>query len=497
IDVVLPHYILQDRTFGQLCADLAEDDFSRNRFHEYGKTILEQLRFLKAGRIAAARKEISGTDKSGRKIFDTGSPIRFPNLSTGNVVTSYLLYHLSALHLAERAAQSERQFQQKLSEALIMETIAQGFLADAFSSGHLLVPVSDRLAPLHGRNTRETHNFYRNQGVYVINSRGEVWQTFGDRLMHWYAPAYRAVLEACRHSLRELLIVFYHSKGREIPPKLNSWLNAVAPNKSPASVVSLWLSVRDGVDYYAERWLPTLMLLPMPVTASWSYRTQERDSHNIRKRRHFPQLREEGFHDPDLINIDRSFLYPRDKVPDWLIPQIFLNEKPVTPDSLIRTHPDWASVQWIQNRHVPPSFKGMLLGFGGQMTIADGENNTGGMLAVGYGLWNDLLLVRNVSVGITLYPSLHQPERLMLAQTAGFDFPFSITSWLGAFRAEGGTAIGLRRKYDDIGGMFAIGLNSRVFSLRFTNAGFTWRLKYQCFYLERTIKGLALEVIFQ
>ncbi len=485
----LPHSLWNGHTFGQLCALQAADDFVRDRFHERGQTILEQLRRLTAERIATAWQHASAmstdTDNSAAEAH---------HLQARNVVSAYLVHHLMALRLAGHRAGPDLSEQQVLVSALQWEVIAQGYLADAFSSGHLLVPLSGPLAWLQRRNSIEAHNYHRNQGVYVVNSRGDVWQTFGDRLLHWYAPTYRAVLEACRYSLREVLVVFYQTSTCTMPRELEFWLDSIVPDLSPRQLVSSWLSERDGADYYATLRMPTLLLLPMPTAATWSFRTPNRDEHGIRRHRHFPQLHEEGLHDPDLTNIDREFLYHRSGVPDWLIPEPFRDNPPVHPDSLIKKHPDWASVRWIQNRYAPPSYKGVLVHIGGQVTCQSGSWRTGSLLGIGYGLWDDLILLKNISFSAVILPSVHEPRRLLLVPSVGGGLAIG-SGRLKALRVEGGLAIGLRSEYDDIGGMLAVGIDSRTYALRFTNAGITWRLKYQWFHLNRLLHGPSLELI--
>jgi hypothetical protein len=492
---IFPHQLWQGMTFGQICEQLAENDLVRSRFHDRGKTILDQLRSLTTEHIDVAWNEISAPSINNPAAIFSESDIFPPDFSAGNVVSTYLLYHLLALRMAESAARSETDVQMRLRRAMVLEAIAQGYLADAFSAGHILTPVSDLFEPLHPRNTKEAHNFYRSQGVYVINSLGDAWQTFGDGLMHWYVPTYRPVYKACCYSLKELLAVFYQTGEYLVPTALKSWLNVVTVDIDPDQMVSSWLLSRNGDSYFTEWRMPTLMLLPMPVAASWSFRTQEKDEHGIRRRYHFPQLREEGLHDPDLTAIDREFLYSRSAIPDWLIPPLFLRAKPVAPDSLIRSHPDWASVSWIQNRYAPPSYKGLLIHVGGQLVYSDGDSQTGGIAAIGYGLWDDLLLIKNVSISTAILPSAYEPERLLLVPSAGFGVPFSIIQWFKTLRIDAGAAFGLRSKYDAIGGMFAIGIDSKAWPIHFTNAGLTWRLKYQWFYLDRKLNGPALELI--
>jgi len=484
--VALAHRRWNQRTFGEMCAELAADDLARNRFHERGKTILEQLTPLTVERLAAARHRVMDATT------DLSQLVQSQTLSSENVIIAFLLYHLIALRLADQAGQAGQDGLDRLAEALVMEAAAQGYLADAFSAGHILTPRHEPLASLQRRNIIEAHNFHRNRGVYVVNARGDAWQTFGDRLMHWYAPGYRAVLEAGRYSLRELLTVYCHHGG--LPDSLQSWLDGVDGDRPVDEIVSSWLSECVGVEYYTTVRMPTLMLLPMPVAATWSFRTQTRDEHGIRRLHHFPQLRDDGFHDPDLVEADRNFLYPQSTVPDWMIPPPLRQPDSMDPRELIKEDADYASVLWTQNRHVPPSFKGCLIILGGQLTFEGSRHRYGGQLGVGYGLWDDLMLLKNVSAEVGVLTAAGESDRLMLIPSFGAGLPIGFGP-IKAMRLEGGVATDLRSRYGDVGGMVAAGFDSKSLPLGFTYAGVTLRLKYQLLFLNRTLHGPSLQLI--
>ncbi|MEW5796468.1 MAG: hypothetical protein AB1772_08905 [Candidatus Zixiibacteriota bacterium] len=461
-------------TFGERVAFYASDDFDRSRFHKRGQSIQQQLRSVDL--------PTSGSDAHARH---------------DNVVAAYLTEHLRALQLASEADPSDTQAANMLIYALEREAAAQGFLADAFSSGHLLSYHEGLLTFLARRNRIEAHDYHRNRGAYVINSRGEVWQTFGDGLLHWYPPTYEHAFEACATSLRELLVVWYVSSGRELPSGLRSWLGAVGPDRAAQDVIELWLGDNSGQEYYAEVRLPALLLIPMPVSATWSFRTDQFDDHGARVRQHFPQLREPGWHDPVTFEIDPRYLYPRESVPDWMVPEPLRNSSPTAASEFVRSNPDWASVRYVQARSAPPSYKGALLQVGGQVTIREGRGHTGGTFGLGYGLWDDLVFIKNVSLCATFMPSFHEPSHRLLAGSfeLGFDLPGE--SWPRALRLESGAAVGLGEDFDDFGALFAVGLDSPVMPLSFTYAGITWRLKYQWFSLDSPVSGPALEMVLQ
>lgn len=492
----VPKFLCGDKTFGDLCAFYARHDDRSNRYHDRGRSILDQLRTLKKNQIDSAWTVIKEKSIRGIKIFATDSARSFSDFPAENVIGAYLLHHLMALRLAESAAGNDHPAT-IANDALIMESVAQGYLADAFSSGHMLVPLEDHLALIHPRNNREAHDHFRNQGVYVINSQGRVWQTFGDKLMHYYSSTYDPVFEACRSSLLEVLAVLWHGGKGQPPPYLHRWLNARKTQSSIEETVASWLEHHDGSVYYADRRLPTLLLLPMPVAASWSYRTDDLNEPGQRRRYHFPQLREDGYHDPDMTNIDAEFLYPRSSMPEWLIPDPLRSASPITPYSLITSHPDWASVRWVQHRYAPPSYKGLLTRFGLHLTADGNDSQTGAVLGIGYGLWDDLILFKNLSIDLTYMPSVLEPNRSIVAITAGGGLAFPFVNGIKAMRTDIGLALGTRREYDRDGALVSFGFDSEVHHLKFTNVGITLRVKYQLLFLERTLHGPSLELVFQ
>lgn len=423
------------------------------------------------------------------------SPVFFAEQPDHNVVVNYLLHHFLAIRFAKLAGQEGSKGKEVLRRALIYEAMAQGFLSDAFSSGHLLVPLNDVFSGLHSANNREAYNFYRNEGVYVINSSGDVWQTFGHRLLRWHAPTYRYVLKACVTSLRELFLVYYVSSGDgTIPENLEKWGQSISNGNSMEEMIQGWISTKDGDRYYSIAKMPTLLQLPMPISASWSVRTEKVDEHGIHQRKHYPQFREPGFHDPDLRGIDTEFIYPQSSVPDWMVPELLYDK---SPEELIKSHPDFASVRYVQNRNFPPSYKGLLIHLGGGTTFKKNGSGFGSLFGLGYGLADDLIVINKVSVSVALMPSLDEAKRLLITPSLGFGLklPKPLNLW-EAYLFEIGYALGLRKPFKEDGVMLAVGLGFPTIPLRFTYAGLTVRLKYQRFSLERTWHGVFLEFIF-
>jgi hypothetical protein len=116
---------------------------------------------------------------------------------------------------------------------------------------------------------------------------------------------------------------------------------------------------------------------------------------------------------------------------------------------------------------------------------------------LGYGIWDDLLLIKNVSIAAALQPAFCEPNHHLLTATFGLGIDLPGDGLIGTLRLEGGAAIGLSRDFNDFGPVFALGVDSRVMPLRFTYAGITWRLKYQWFSLDTPVSGPSIEMVLQ
>ncbi len=475
----------ENQNFGELCASFSGNDRSRARFQESGRTILQQLQSLKAAAVEEVWGGLERQNSSANGV--SGRPAE---RSRGNVVANYLLHHLMALRFARLAGTKKIGPEVALTRALVYEAIAQTYLADAFSSGHLLVPLNDPFYVLHSRNNQEAHDFYCSEGVFVMNSKGEVWQTFGDRLLRWYAPSYEHVLQACHTSLCELFFVLYVLADSKIPEALEKWSRPFTKD-SPKAVVKTWLANHEGGKYYSEVRLPTLLLLPMPVSATWSVKNEKDDNPRNNHRKHFPQLFEKGFHDPELENFARNFLYRKEHVPDWMIPEE-LSQK--NPQKLIKSHPDFASVRYFQKSSFSPSYVGLLLSTHAGAVFMKKGKGRGLSFGLGYGLIDDFLLFNKASFDIALTPGLDEPGRLLLGPTFGYGIKVSLHR-VEAVRIETGYAWGLRSPFKSKGFQLALGLESETISLGFTYIGVTFRLNYRWFWVEQTKQGLFLEAV--
>jgi hypothetical protein len=493
--VSLKTKLTQEIKFGESCAQHAGPDSSAARHQRRGKTILEQLRPLSASLLEKVWDEHRQTISSAaHKTTDVLSPAFSAEQPDQNVIVNYLLHHMIALRFAKISGEKKDRKDEVLYRALLYEARALSYLMDSFAAGHLLVTAGDSLFGLHPINNKTAYSFYRNEGVYVINSEGDVWQTFGNKILQWHAPTYRKVMDACMMSLRELFLVYYVSDDEaEIPEQLERWGQSVASGLSLEELVSQWTSTREGVEYYSVLKMPTLLLLPMPVSATWSVRTDERDEHDIFRRHNYPQLRDLGFHDPDLHGLDQEFLYPRSAIPDWMVPELLDRQNPAR---LIQSHPDLASVRFYQTRNFPPSYKGLLFHLGGGPAFKKRGSGFGSHIGLGYGLIDNLLVVHKSSIDLELMPSFDEGRRSLLVPSLGFGLKLPSPSHLwDAYRFEIGYAIGLRSPYKKDGLKFAFGIEFPTITLGFTYAGLTIRLMYRRFSLERTLHGIFLDFV--
>jgi hypothetical protein len=482
-DIILGKMLWNGESFGRISAIFSGDDISQSRCQIRGYTINQQLEPLSAEFI----------DKVWERIKNSPDDIKSIVVTNQNVVFNYLLHHIIALRFAELSGKQRNADGKYMNYALMYEAVAQSYLSDAFSAGHLLLYLFDYLAPFSNYNNQVTHDFYCSEGVYVINARGECWRTFGDKLMQWYSPSFNHVLEACVKSLQELFFVYYSSlKNIDMPGHLNEWAKLNADEISLEELSDSWVTNNDGEGYYSEIKMPALLCIPMPIAASWSVRTDLIDSYGIHKRKHYPQLSEEKFHDPDLNEIDTEFLYPKSSIPDWMIPEFLPND---SLQNLIRYHPEVASVRYMQKRYLPPSYQGFLLSAGGTIVFNNDENNFGASLGIGWGFADEFLFViTKPSVIVSgMYVFSDNNEWLLMADM-GFGINMPVFNMFYP-RFEFGYSRGFQSPYKGGAGKIAVGLDSKTLPLGFTYAGLTFRLKYQFIFFDKTLSSPVFEII--
>jgi hypothetical protein len=481
-DIILSKTLRIGESFGKISSFFSGDDVSQSRCQIRGYTINQQLEPLSAEII----------DNVWERIKNLPDDIKSVEVTNQNVVFNYLLYHLIALRFAELSGKQLSGAKEFMRYALIYEAVAQSYLSDAFSAGHLLLYLFDYLAPFSNYNNQITHDFYCTEGVYVLNAQGDCWRTFGDRLMQWYSPSFNHVLEACNKSLRELFLVYFVSHKVEIPKHLSKWANSIDSELSAGELIEPWLITHSGDKYFSEIKMPALLCIPMPVAATWSVRTEQIDIYGIHKRKHYPQLSEEKFHDPDLNEIDTEFLYARRSIPDWMTPEFLPND---SLQNLIRYHPDVASVRYMQKRYLPPSYQGLLLSAGGTIVFSDDKNNFGASLGVGWGFADEFLfaITKPSLIFSGMYFFSDNKEWLLTA-----DMGFGINTPIFKIfypRFEFGYSWGFQSPYNGGAGMIALGLDSETVPLGFSYAGLTFRLKYQFIFFDKALSSPVVEII--
>lgn len=497
VDIYHSQLIENGRSFGSLVAELAKDDFTKCRFHARGQTVMEQLQLLPRTVIDDIWQEAHASDSL---IFSSNEHFRAKATSNmDNVITRYLAYHLVAIQFAANDFSPKLDAVICLRSALMWEALAQGYLADCFSSGHMVLYWEDPLAALHRRNLHEAHDQHSMQGIFVINAKGDVWQAFGDGILFWNDPSYHHLVEACQASLREVLIAFYLGQNCQLPPELKDWLVQNGQQLPAGELVEKWLHL-PVIELYdtpqPPTLLPSLMHLPMPITATWSRRIDSANSENLSRRHHYPQFNTAGNNDTTLIGLDVNFLYHLSEVPGWMIPQPFQAQPPVLPQSLIRLDPNWASVQFVQDLYHTPSYKGTLL-FGGYQGVFRNEQSQP-IIGIGKGLLEDALLIKNVDVRMQCHFNAGLLQEDVIATPVGGTLINPILSKLASLlkgiRVEGGPALMLGED-PSFGFAFALGLTSNSIPMGFTYAAASFEIIYFGYTPENDIHGIGLRVI--
>ncbi|MBI4547940.1 MAG: hypothetical protein HY707_08170 [Ignavibacteriae bacterium] len=488
VSICIPTLLLDGKTFDELSTMFSDGDDAYARFQERGRSIGEQLERLRGSDIDALLREYASPPHSFDRetLLQTVREIERPG---ENVVVNYLMYHLIGLKLAQAAGGNPVQRGDALRYTMIMEAKAQSYLIDAFCAGHLLVPLDDFLSRLHPTNNRNAHDFYNTEGVFVINSRQETWQAFGDKVLEWYAPSYLHVLNACCTSLRELLLTYFASMDA-VPPALLSWAQTVSAGESPSALVDRWLMIQEGRNYYESTRMPTLLELPMPISAVWSVRTDSLDEMGVHQRKQYPQLREDGLHDPSLEDIDKDFLYPQHAFPQWVRLDF---SRPV--GEMIKQDVNIASVRYVQNRNQLPSFMGLLVEGSGSKNVANGS--IGWSFGAGYGFTDDILFIKNISAGVALIKPSASTLGLFLSPSTGVTVNYPhLPPVVSGTRLSLGYAWGMQQTRED-GLALSIGLESNTYPLGFTYAAIHVRLVYQYLQIQPRVHNVAFGVVMQ
>ncbi len=470
-------------TFASMCAEAAVDDHSAGRYHLERRTVLEQLEGLGAARIDTLTNRARRGDQDLLRGDRHRLRGRVRDLDVGNVVANYLVHHVAALRIAADAAAPAFAARAGASDAdsllrwaLLYEAIAQGFLADAFSAGHLMPPPGRRLRALHPTNRQRLHDHYGSQGLYVLDARGETWHTLGDRLLLWYGPSFDHVFDACLASITEVLVA---GRGGTIAQGI------------------------AGPEWLSRMRLPALLRIPTVAIATWSVSTDSLDTHGLRIRHHYPQLRETGGHDPTLEPGEVRRLPTAAALPDWMIaPELFKTD----PLVLVREHPDYASARFIQPRRPPASFKGIVASVG--QAWFQGATGAGGQLRYGLGYapsGESPLVLRRMSVDALLLEPIATDGPRPVAFTVGFSFKLPGLGiwrepwlrWIEYVRFSGGHAWGRVPPPLHDGARYTVGIESPPLPVKLTNAAVCLRLEGEWWRFKQPRRGVALGVVLQ
>ena len=459
-----------ERSFGDVSAQLAVPDLEPSRFHEPGQTIWQQLSVLRRERIETRWRDASAP-QARRAVLELGAEgLGMLSLGESNVVSSYLVLHLIALRFAREAGQGSAARDTSQSAyrlALLYEAGAQSYLRAAFYAGHMRVPFGSVFWKLHGENTRRAHNHFRDTGLYVVDGRGEVWQTFGDEILASHDPTYRFILGASTSSLREIFLV----------------LAAAAKNETDAMVrTSRWTAADDAPETYLvsdAAFMPTLRLLPVPVYGASA--TRQTDGTFAGKRD--PQLRDVGYHDPSLTGEEVQTLPTKAQYPPGMVPRAW--------------NADLVSVRYPRPDDYPPSFLGLRADLG--LAQLSGEDGTTIEVSAGLGYaWSAGLADLSLRAGY-----LSGPEdgfaTLSLGPRLENPLPWAGLRWIDAFLPEIGYLHDLRDSWSESGGFIGFSGVTRAWSgmTGVVNAGPSLQLGARLYVRRLPLIGFFAAVGFQ
>jgi len=331
-------------------------------------------------------------------------------------------------------------------------------------------------------------------------------------------------------SLQELFLVYYvYVDSTAIPDRLRSIIDTNQKGMTIPAIVRGWTETYDLKDYYELLHMPTLLRLPVPISATWSISAQTPNGES--QRFHYPQVRDSdqdsGFRDPDKENIDEEFLYPSNALPPWLLPERWIpadslhgyrlrdvskGRRDTLAANLIRHDKTIASVRFEQERYIPPSYWGLILTCGGGYLSYKGSTSGVAQVGAAYSpaiaILADVPLLDRLSAGVTYSSFLDNGSlRDLLSVSEGLSFSTTLKPYrLGTrkpfryieyVRVECGYVWGLRDALTSHGGLISVSLESGTIPLWFTYSGITIRPKFSWMFLEETMRGASVEIVIQ
>lgn len=516
IQTRIPEELWAHATFGDISERLVGNDIRPSRFHELGKTIWEELGYLTREALEARWSEASRP--GARTAVERGAEdgLALLERGEGNVVASYVALHVLALRFAAMTGNTGS----TLRLALVYEAAAEAYLRAAFFAAHMRVPFGSPFWSLHAENTRRMHHHFRDTGLFVQNSSGDTWQTFGDDVLESHPPTYRFVLEASATSLRELFLVFllraknepgalrlvvsslsdtdligaaqtWTPRYRDIirghhallpPTQLANRFLVNATLGDLQTRIERWLGSSDAPETYLrsnDAFMPTLRFLPIPVAASMV----ERDSTGVFSSYEHPQLEDAGYHDPELSAAELRHLPSR-------------SQFPMTAD-VRRWQPEYVSVLYPAPHAYPPSFLGLRTDVGLAQLAGEGGSTIGFAAGLGYawpaGLYDVFLRVGYISgvgdgflIG-SFGPRVENP------------FPGGGLRWIDAFLLEIGYVHDLEGSWSESGGVLGLSAVTRAWSglTPFVNMGPALQIGGRVYVRKLPLVGFFAAIGFQ
>jgi hypothetical protein len=464
--------IVAGQSFTELCVAFAAEDGRKDRFQMARKTVLQQLDGLESTEI----------DELWRLRRDADLQVIVPG-SEGvpeNAVAMYIAHHLMALRFANVAAQEGAAGESDFRMMLAYEAVAQGYLHDALSAGHLLVPRHGLMPPIHSVNSRVAHDRYSTDGVFVMNGMGQVYEAFGDGVLTYYGSSFRAALDAARASIASVFFVYLFKLGAApIPKALEDEIRLHTGSVSLDEVVAGWLASRNGSEYYLDAKLPGLLRLPTPIAATWSVRTDDTGG-----RRHYHQLSETGFYDPDLPEELRRQLHSKEVVGRRVNFGFMGSDEEIR--AAIDTVDTLSSVEFVQNMRIQPSYQGVILAVAVGPSLRAGEWGAGLSASLGFGL-EQMALLQDPSIqfGSTFFTNGKSP---LIKGSVGANTPAL------PLRLELGVAAETDSLTESVGLSLGAAIDLFTFDAGFTYIGGQVRLRYEAKYFRTNVHLFSLEV---